>query len=180
MWPNVSAMSDQRRTLVLLRHAKSAYPFGVGDHERPLAPRGRREAGLAGEWLRSGTVDPIQGVLCSTATRTRQTLMETGIGAPVQFSERLYCATPRAVIDEINQVRDAFTADVRSLLVIAHEPGMSQLALALTGAEGSNETAAANVATKFPTSAIAVLRFDGPWQRLEPGEAALVTFHVPR
>ncbi|HUB57091.1 MAG TPA: histidine phosphatase family protein, partial [Mycobacterium sp.] len=41
-------MSDQTRTLVLLRHAKSAYPNGVPDHDRPLAPRGRREAGLAG------------------------------------------------------------------------------------------------------------------------------------
>ncbi len=180
MWPNVGAMSNKRRTLVLLRHAKSAYPFGVADHERPLASRGQREAGLAGKWLRSGNVDPIEGVLCSTATRTRQTLMEMGIGAPVQYSDRLYCATPPVVIDEINQVADGFTADVRSLLVIAHEPAMSQLTLALTGAEGSNETAAANVATKFPTSAIAVLRFDGPWQKLAPGEAALLTFHVPR
>ena len=51
-------MSTERRTLVLLRHAKSDYPGGVADHDRPLAPRGEREAGLAGEWLRSGVIDP--------------------------------------------------------------------------------------------------------------------------
>ena len=51
-----------------MRHAKSDYPAGVADHERPLAPRGIREAGLAGDWLRAN-VPTIDGVLCSTATR---------------------------------------------------------------------------------------------------------------
>ena len=37
------------RTLILLRHAKSDYPDGVADHERPLAKRGIREAALADE-----------------------------------------------------------------------------------------------------------------------------------
>ena len=40
------------RTLILLRHAKSDYPDGVADHERPLAQRGIREAALAGDWIR--------------------------------------------------------------------------------------------------------------------------------
>ncbi len=72
------------RTLVLLRHAKSDYPGGVADHDRPLAPRGIREAGLAGDWLRA-ELPAIDAVLCSTATRTRQTLERTGIEAPVQL-----------------------------------------------------------------------------------------------
>jgi hypothetical protein len=41
-------VSTAYRTLLLLRHAKSDYPQGVVDHDRPLAPRGEREAGLAG------------------------------------------------------------------------------------------------------------------------------------
>ena len=69
------------RTLVLMRHAKSDYPDGVTDHDRPLAARGDREAGLAGDWLRE-TAPTIDAVLCSTATRTRQTLERTGIVAP--------------------------------------------------------------------------------------------------
>ena len=75
------------RTLLLLRHAKSDYPAGVGDHDRPLAARGIREAGLAGDWLRAAA-PPVDAVLCSTATRTRQTLERTG-GRLVILSGRL-------------------------------------------------------------------------------------------
>ena len=63
---NLDRVSDHQRTLVLLRHAKSAYPDGVADHDRPLAPRGKREAGLAGDWLRAN-LPTIDAVLCSTA-----------------------------------------------------------------------------------------------------------------
>lgn len=170
-------MSDDRRTLILLRHAKSAYPDGVGDHERPLAPRGEREAGLAGAWLRGGAVTPaVQAVLCSTATRTRQTFARTGIEAPVQFVDRLYDAVPGTVIGEINKTAD----DVRTLLVIGHEPAMSSVALGLAGAPGTNETAAGQISLKYPTSALAVLRVDGSWRDVQLGSAALQTFYIPR
>ena len=165
---------------MLLRHAKSAYPDGVADHDRPLAPRGEREAGLAGDWLRGSVAPPVQAVLCSTATRTRQTLARTGIEAPVQFVDRLYGAMPGGVIGEINSVAEVFDFDVRTLLVIGHEPAMSSVALALAGVPGTNETAAGRISTKYPTSALAVLKVDGPWQDLEVGGAALETFYVPR
>ena len=169
-------MSDDRRTLILLRHAKSSYPDGVGDHERPLAPRGEREAGLAGDWLRSGAVPPVQAVLCSTATRTRQTLARTGIEAPTQFLDRLYGATPGGVINEINAVPE----NVGTLLVIGHEPAMSSVALGLAGAPGNNLTVAGQISLKYPTSALAVLRVSTAWAGLELGGAVLEAFHIPR
>lgn len=172
-------MTPTTRTLVLLRHAKSDYPDGVGDHERPLAARGRREAALAGDWLRA-TLPPIDAVLCSTATRTRQTLERTGIDAPVCYLDRLYDATPGTVIDEITKVAQRFAHPVGTLVVIGHEPAMSAVALGLAAAEDSDRRAAEDVAAKFPTSAIAVLRTERPWEQLELGGAALVTFHVPR
>lgn len=168
-------MTDRYRTLLLLRHAKSDYPQGVADHERPLAPRGEREAGLAGDWLRAHA-PAVDAVLCSTATRTRQTLARTRIDAPVNFVDRLYDATPGAVIEEINRVEP----DVETLLVIGHEPAMSSVALGLATADGSNTTAAERISTKFPTSAIAVLRTGQPWDLLTLSGAALVGFHVPR
>jgi phosphohistidine phosphatase len=182
-WPTVVRVSDERRTLILLRHAKSDYPNGIADHDRPLAPRGQREAGLAGDWLRSDSLidPPVQAVLCSTATRTRETLARTGLNAAeVRFVDRLYGATPGGVIDEINGTEDAFGFDVRTLLVIGHEPAMSQLALGLAGAAGTNVAAAERISTKYPTSALAVLRVAGPWRSVELGSAALVAFHVPR
>ncbi|OBK71003.1 histidine phosphatase family protein [Mycobacterium sp. 1274761.0] len=168
-------MSDHLRTLLLLRHAKSDYPVGVADHERPLARRGVREAALAGDWLRTHS-PAVDAVLCSTATRTRQTLERARIDAPVTFLDRLYDATPGAVIGEINRV----DAGVETLLVIGHEPAMSSVALGLATPDGSNTTAAELISTKFPTSAIAVLRTALRWDQLELSSAALVTFHVPR
>jgi phosphohistidine phosphatase len=168
-------VSDRYRTLLLLRHAKSDYPPGVPDHERPLAPRGEREAGLAGDWLRAHA-PVINAVLCSTATRTRATLARTRIDAPVEYVDRLYDATPGAVIEEINKV----SSDIETLLVIGHEPAMSSVALGLATADGSNTIAAEHISTKFPTSAIAVLRTAEPWEALTLSGAALVLFHVPR
>ncbi len=158
-----------------MRHAKSDYPNGVSDHERPLAPRGMREAGLAGEWLR-GNVPPIEHVLCSSATRTRQTLERTGVVAPVSYSDRLYGATPGTMLDEINQVID----DVSTLLVVGHEPTVSQVALGLAGPETSHSEAAEQISMKFPTSGIAVLWVPVSWSALEISGAGLVSFHVPR
>lgn len=172
-------MTESYRTLLLLRHAKSDYPPGVGDHERPLAARGVREAGLAGDWLRAN-VGAIDAVLCSTATRTRETLDRTRIEAPVEFVDRLYDATPGTVISEVNDVQSHFGDEVHTLLVIGHEPAMSSVALGLATADGSNHAAAERISVKFPTSAIAVLRTAEPWDQLALSSAALVTFHVPR
>lgn len=160
--------------LVLMRHAKSDYPDGVADHDRPLAPRGIREAGLAGQWLRENVPD-IDAVLCSTATRTRATLERTGIGAAVRYRDTLYDASPGAVLAEINGVGD----QVDTLMVLGHEPTTSAVALGLAG-PGSDRQALTGIRAKFPTSAIAVLHLDGGWAGLEPGGARLVAFHVPR
>lgn len=182
MWPRgltVVAVSTDFRTLLLLRHAKSGYPAGVADHDRPLADRGIREAGLAGEWLRANT-PVIDAVLCSTATRTRETLQRTRVDAPVRFVDELYDATPGMVIDQINRVGDHFDHQVRTLLVIGHEPTMSRVAIGLADIDGSNPLAVEGISAKYPTSAIAELRTAQPWDRVELGGAALVTFHIPR
>ena len=163
------------RTLVLMRHAKSDYPDGVTDHDRPLAARGDREAGLAGDWLRE-TAPTIDAVLCSTATRTRQTLERTGFVAPASYLKRLYGASPAAMIGEINQV----DAAVNTLLVVGHEPTVSQVSLSLATYPGSDPEAIQRIETKYPTSGIAVLRVPGTWSALTTDGAELVTFHVPR
>jgi phosphohistidine phosphatase len=165
------------RTLLLLRHAKSDYPAGVPDHERPLATRGIREAPLAGDWIRANA-PAVDAVLCSTATRTRQTLARTGIDAPVDYVDRLYDAVPGTVIDVINGVSSRFDTDVDTLLVIGHEPTMSHLALGLN--DEGDEAAAEHIAMKFPTSAIAMLGTTEPWDRLALRGASLIAFHVPR
>jgi phosphohistidine phosphatase len=172
-------MSDRYRTLLLLRHAKSDYPDGVADHDRPLAPRGIREGALAGDWIRANT-DGVDAVLCSTATRTRQTLERTGITAPVQYVDRIYDATPGIVIEEVNGVQSRFDDEISTLLVVGHEPVMSSLALSLADEKSSNGPAAQEISGKYPTSSIAVLRSTAPWDQWALRGAELVDFHIAR
>lgn len=162
------------RTLILLRHAKSDYPPGVVDHDRPLAPRGRREAALAGEWI-GAHCPAVDEILCSTAVRTRQTAERTGLSAPTRYARTVYEAWPQRILDEI-----VLTAtDVDTLLVVGHAPGVPALALALAGEE-SDPQAVAGVAGRFPTSALAVLEVPGQWADLTEGAAVLRTFHLAR
>ncbi|MCA9847120.1 MAG: histidine phosphatase family protein [Mycobacterium sp.] len=185
---STSRPSDGYRTLLLLRHAKSDYPSGIADHDRPLAARGTREAALAGDWIRAALAGTggVDAVLCSTATRTRQTLELAGISAPVQYVDRIYNSTPGIVIDEINRVRSRFAGDIgghgdlSTLLVVGHEPVMSSLALNLANDETCNNAVAQEISAKFPTSSIALLRTRKPWDQWALGSAELVDFHIAR
>lgn len=163
---------------MLLRHAKSAYPHGVPDHDRPLAGKGRRNAQAAGEWLRD--VGPaLDLVLCSDATRARHTweIVAGVLAEPpvVKLEPRIYEAIPDDLLLLAHGTDDA----VRSLALVGHEPSLSTVTLLLAG-EGSDASALARVSTKFPTNGIAVLRFRGAWSSLGIGGAALETFAVPR
>jgi phosphohistidine phosphatase len=149
------------RTLILLRHGKSAYPTDVADHDRPLAPRGERQAALAGAWI-GQHLPPVDLILCSTAERTRQTLERTGIVAPTSYLEVIYGADrPRTV------------------LVVGHAPGLPYLAMDLAGS-GSDLAAVDRLRTGFPTSAVAVLSITGTWSEVEHGRGALLDLVVPR
>jgi phosphohistidine phosphatase len=165
------------RTLVLLRHGKSAYPPGVSDHDRPLAPRGRREAALAGQWIMRNA-PTLDYILCSSAARTRQTLEATGLVTPtvlVDVSSSIYEAYPEELLELITAAPQAD----RTLLLVGHAPGVPGLAEALAG-PGSNTEALQSMDAKFPTSALAVLEVDGAWSDVGDGTGRLVDFVVPR
>jgi phosphohistidine phosphatase len=172
--------SDPTRRLILLRHAKSAWPDGVPDHERPLAARGRRDAPGAGRWLRETNHAPDL-VLCSTAQRTRETwqLAEEALGGHPQtvFEERVYDASVTDVLDLARET----PADVRTLLIVGHDPAMRGLTLELAGdaSDDAEARALARVRVKYPTAAIAVLSFSQGWPELGAGEARLAGFVVP-
>lgn len=162
------------RTLILLRHGKSDYPGGVTDHERPLAPRGRTEAALAGHWITEHH-GPVDAVLCSTATRTRETLRASGIDAPVRYSDAVYDASPGELLAELGLVDPT----VRVLLLIGHAPGIPGLALTLAN-EMSDPATRSQVQERYPTSAVAVLSTPSTWVDLSRTGASLDTFVIPR
>ncbi|MER6439573.1 MULTISPECIES: histidine phosphatase family protein [unclassified Streptomyces] len=166
------------RRLVVLRHAKSAWPMGVGDHDRPLAPRGRRDAPAAGRALADADCLPDLA-LCSTAVRARQTweltAQQWGTPPPARFDRRLYGADAPELLAAVHEVPD----QMMTLLLIGHNPGLQELVLDLAG-DGLDD-ALDDVRTKFPTSAVAVLAWHGgSWDDLTPGVALLTDMIVPR
>jgi len=170
--------SNAARQLLLLRHAKSAWP-DVADHERPLAGRGRRDAPAAGRWLRASGHVPDR-VICSTARRARETwrlaAAELGASPKVSFDDRVYGAAAADLLDLARETGPK----ARTLLVVGHDPAMQQLTLMLASAGDDDADGLERARFKFPTAAIAVLEFRGTWPELGPQQARLTSFVVPR
>ena len=169
--------TEYAHRLVLLRHAKSGYPGGVADHDRPLATRGQHDAPLAGRWLAESGYRP-DAVVCSTALRARQTwelaaasLAEGAVPGPetgVRFEPRVYEAT---VLGLLMLVRE-FPENKRTVLVVGHNPGIAELTVGLAKPPPAPPS-------RFPTAAMAVLGIDGPWASTVPAGARLLDFTAP-
>jgi phosphohistidine phosphatase len=162
-------------TLYVLRHAKSSWDDdSLPDHDRPLAPRGIRNAGQMADHLRQ--VDPSPAlVVCSGALRTRQTLdlVAPALGdADMLIEDQLYGAWAEALMARIRRIPDR----ISSALVIGHNPGMQELVLRLSQPGAERDRAAA----KFPTCALAAIRLAGPWAATADGGGVLDELTVLR
>ena len=149
--------------LYLLRHAKSSWKdASLDDHDRPLAPRGRKASKAIGRYMRDHDMEP-ELVLCSSAKRARQTLERLGpAGLDARIEPGLYGAGADTLVARLREVPDG----VHSVLLIGHNPGMQQLAFRLAGLDD-----------KFPTAALATLECES-WARLETAE--LIDYVRPR
>ena len=159
-------MSGTKR-LYVLRHAKSSWDDpGLDDHERPLAPRGRRACAGMAEHIRTAGIAPDL-VLCSTARRTRETL--EGVDPPGKrlIEAELYSASTQDLVDRLHRLSD----DVSSAMLIGHNPSMQMLVLRLAR-RGDDGPERAAVERKFPTGALGTLTFQCGWSELESGERA--------
>jgi phosphohistidine phosphatase len=171
-------LASDDKVLILFRHAKAEQVLGKPDHERELTHRGVRDARAAGAWMHEHELGP-ELVLCSSATRTRQTwaaATEGGAcGETVEFSDSIYSGGAETVL---RSVRES-AGEAQVVLVVGHNPTMAMLASGLSEGDGSS-AAHECLAAGFPTSAIAVLRYAGPWSGLGFGTAALERCHVSR
>jgi phosphohistidine phosphatase len=165
------------KTLHLLRHAKSSWAdTGLADHDRPLAPRGRRSAQKIAEHLRQQSVSPAT-VLCSSAIRSRETLAlvapALGRKTTIEVEDELYAAPVEALLQRLRRIPDLIT----SVMLIGHNPGLQDLALTLAGRGAKLE----RLREGFPTAALVTLRIPAAsWRELGPGDAELVDYVVPR
>lgn len=162
--------------LHLLRHAKSGYPDGVEDHERPLARRGREAARSIGRHL-AKTAGDIDLVLCSTAVRARETLNQVLLGfderPTVRFEDGLYLASATALLRRLRQLDESCDA----VLVVGHNPGLHELALALADPETPGHVA---LSGKFPAGARASFIVASSWATLQPGQQKLIDYVTPK
>jgi phosphohistidine phosphatase len=161
--------------LHVLRHAKSSWDDpALDDHERPLAPRGRRAVTLLARYVEAHELHPAQ-VLCSTARRARETLDGVAPGGEVFVERELYDASTTTMLERLKRV----PSGTPSVMVIGHNPALQTLVLRLAGDNGSNDDLAM-VRRKFPTGALATLSFECDWSELEPGSATLVGLVRPK
>ena len=163
--------------LCLFRHAKSDWFAGAaGDFDRPISPRGERDAPLVSAHIVAEGWQPDR-ILCSPSKRTRQTLdIATGFlnGDPdVSYPAGLYDA---AGADYASLIR-AQGGDAETLMIIGHNPMTHETALRL--AAPGNSQAAAELERRFPTCAIAVLDFDTAWDDLAEHSGKLIAFVKP-
>jgi phosphohistidine phosphatase len=171
------------RVLWVLRHAKTHRdpPAGGDDHDRTLAPRGRRDADALGKRLGDDgdhlglPEDVMPGlVLCSTAIRAIQTTERAlaGLAEPprVVYQASLYGAGPEEVLEEVSKVDHT----VGSVMVVGHNPTFEALVGAVAESPPSSLTGG------FATCGLAVFEIPVPeWAEIAPHTAAVLGVFVP-
>lgn len=158
------------RTLILTRHAKSAWGNNApSDHARPLNKRGRRSAAALGDWLRRNDQIPDQ-ILCSSSQRTRETQELMAFDAPTVFIERLYHASSEIIFQALRE------ATQNRVMVVSHNPGIAAFAHAVVATPPDHIRF-----DDYPTGATLVVRFDiDSWEDLSWSSGRVVDFVVPR
>jgi phosphohistidine phosphatase len=171
------------RRLMLLRHAKTENDAPSGrDQDRRLDHRGRADAAEIGGWI--GRHPPFpDSVLVSPAVRAHQTweiaweAMKGTVPQPrVELLPELYGADPPQLLQVI---RMASATDPQRLMIVGHNPGMHEMALALAGSGDAGGRKA--LADNLPTSGLAVFDFaGGDWADVAFRRGRLVLFVTPK
>ncbi len=134
-----------------MRHAKSSWrDASLEDHERPLSGRGRRACRQMAKLLSDQEMMP-DFILASTAARAVETanllIENSGFDGSLELMRRLYLAEPSGYLDVLTEVPEG----TETVLIIGHNPGISDLASELTGEE-----------VDMPTAAIAKISVEEP------------------
>ncbi|MEA3275186.1 MAG: histidine phosphatase family protein [Pseudomonadota bacterium] len=165
------------RELLILRHAKSDWDAGASsDFARPLAKRGNKDAPLVGEWLyREGLVPDF--VVSSPAERARQTVLKVCKSLDfkkkkITWDDGIY----EGGLSDLLRILRRCPADVSTVLLVGHNPGLEDLVRYLAGDEVQEPVDG----KLLPTAALARLEMPEDWRELVPGCGQLVAITRPR
>ena len=171
------------RRLMLLRHAKTENDAPSGhDQDRRLDDRGRHDAAEIGGWIGRNPPFPTL-VLVSPAVRALQTweiaweaMKELVPGPKVELLAELYGADVSQLLETI---RNAPVTDSKRLMIVGHNPGMHELAIALAGS--GNSAGRGALADNLPTAGLAILDFDiDDWANIGIRRGRLELFVSPK
>ncbi|MDX2074411.1 MAG: histidine phosphatase family protein [Alphaproteobacteria bacterium] len=167
-----------RKMLYILRHAKAEIGTPQqDDHSRKLVDRGVEAARIVGAYMFRQHIKPDK-VICSDAARTRETWeqIESIYPAPnVEITRKLYMASANQMLQSLVTLPEA----VKSVLMIAHNPGVHQLCLKL--AKEGDENTLDLMFLKFPTCTLAAIDLgDTPWNKVENASGKLIDFVTPK
>ena len=126
------------KQLYLLRHGETEIGSVSGeDHDRGLTATGKSNARILSQWMEQKNYMP-QNICCSSALRTMETLNEIvtelfinheKVLPPIITERHFYLASAEKLLFEINAADD----QIDHLLIVAHNPGIAELALNLAG-----------------------------------------------
>ncbi|WP_136683678.1 SixA phosphatase family protein [Falsirhodobacter xinxiangensis] len=159
--------------LILIRHAKSSWDnANLADHDRPLNQRGIAAAEDLGGWLASRGYAPDE-VLCSDATRTRETWEGIAPALPSApepvLKSALYHAGPDVMLAVLRHAKGNVVA------MLGHNPGIAEFAHRLVANAPPSDQFG-----KYPTGATLVVDFPGPWAEVDFHQGSAIDFIVPR
>lgn len=115
------------KTIYFLRHAKSSWEnLNIKDHDRPLNDRGKKDAKRIGSYLKKNE-NEIDIIITSSALRAKITasLCDEKLSVSNVISEpKLYLSTPREMMEVIQNIH----TEVKSAIIVAHNPGLTEMA----------------------------------------------------
>ena len=114
--------------LILMRHTEANWAFNLEDHERDLSDKGQRDAYKLGRWLTAQHHQPTHA-LVSDAKRTQQTFAGLNFKCEAVILPELYLAPPKKL------TLATVSIDTECLLVLAHNPGIAELAIEIATPE---------------------------------------------
>ena len=156
------------KRLILMRHAEAGWHINMDDHERPLSASGIRDAKKIGSWLKEKAYIPDE-VISSTSLRTRETLSYLFLDCPQIFERSLYLADA----DQMKSTLKTLLSE--TVILLAHNPGITELAYDLMNHEEKHENF-----MDFPAASTVVIDFKADrWSEVKSDSGIFVDFVMP-
>ena len=156
------------KRLILMRHAEAGWHINMDDHERPLSASGIRDAKKIGSWLKEKEYLPDE-VISSTSVRTRETLSYLFLECPQIFEKSLYLADAEQMKSTLK------TLSSETVILLAHNPGITELAHDLMNHEEKHENF-----MDFPAASTLVIDFKADrWSEVKSDSGIFVDFVMP-